>query len=260
MKIVTWNVNSIRARINNIRKYLESSSPDIALLQEIKTEEHSYPFDEINKLGYISYVNGQKSYNGVSILSKKKLNKINKILPEDKIKQSRLISAKIKDKNIEIINIYVPNGNPVDTEKYIYKINWIDLFINEISKKLKNSTQLIIAGDFNIIPEEKDVYSPEKYTNDALFRLEIRKKYRTLINLGLQDVFRNFNNQGGCYTFWDYTQGSWRKNNGLRIDHVLVSNNLTDLIKKIEIKKSIRNQIKPSDHVPVECVINLPLP
>ena len=178
MKISSWNVNSIRARIDNIKKYLKSSSPDIALLQEIKTEEHSYPFDEIDKLGYTSYVNGQKSCNGVSILSKKKLKEINKILPEDKIKQSRLISAKIKIKNkdIEIINIYVPNGNPVDTEKYTYKLNWFDLFIKEIDKKLKAKNPLIIAGDFNIIPEEKDVYAPKKYLNDALFRLEVRKK------------------------------------------------------------------------------------
>ena len=256
MKIITWNVNSIRARIDNIKKYLKSSSPDIALFQEIRTEEHNYPFDELKKLGYISYVNGQKSYNGVSILSKKKLNEINKILPGDKIKQSRLISGKIRSKKIEVINIYVPNGNPIDTEKYTYKLNWIDLLIKEIDKKLKNNSSLIIAGDFNIIPEEKDVYAPEKYINDALFKLEVRKKYRTLINLGLQDVFRNFNKNEGYYTFWDYTQGAWQKNNGLRIDHVLVSNNMINLIEKIEIKKNIRNQVKPSDHVPVEFVIN----
>ena len=258
MKIVTWNVNSIRARIDNIKEYLKSSSPDIALLQEIKTEEHSYPFDEINKLGYISYVNGQKSYNGVSILSKKKLNKINKILPDDKIKQSRLISAKIKikDKNIEIINIYVPNGNPVDTKKYTYKLNWIDLFIKEIDKKLKNNNQLIIAGDFNIIPEEKDVYAPEKYVNDALFRLEIRKKYRTLINLGFHDVYRHFNKDKHEYTFWDYMAGSWQKNHGMRIDHILMSNTLMSLVQKIEIKKNLRDQSKPSDHVPLECTFS----
>ena len=213
MKIVTWNVNSIRARIDNIKEYLKSSSPDIAMLQEIKTEEHSYPFDDLNKLGYISYVNGQKSYNGVSILSKKKLDKVNKILPGDKVKQSRLISAKIKikNKNIDIINIYVPNGNPVDTDKYTYKLNWIDLFIKEIDKKLKNNTSLIIAGDFNIIPEEKDAYAPEKYINDALFKLEVRKRFRNLINLGLQDVFRNFYKKEGNYTFWDYQKGSWQK-------------------------------------------------
>ena len=258
MKIATWNVNSIRARIDNIKKYLTSSSPDIVLLQEIKTGDQTYPYDELNKLGYTSYVNGQKSYNGVSILSKIELNKINKILPGEKIKQSRLISArvKIKNKDIEIINIYVPNGNPVDTDKYTYKLNWIDLFIKEIEKKLKINSNLIIAGDFNIIPEEKDVYAAEKYINDALFRLEIRKRYRNLINLGLHDVFRNFNKKKDNYTFLDYQQGSWQKNNGLRIDHVLVSNNLIDLIKKIEIKKTIRNQKKPSDHVPVECIIN----
>ena len=142
MKIASWNVNSIRARIDNVKKYLKSSSPDVVLLQEIKTEERNYQFDELNNLGYISYVNGQKSYNGVSILSKKKLTNINKILSGDKINQSRIISAKIefKNRNIEIINIYVPNGNPVDPEKYTYKINWIDLFVKEIGKKIKNNT------------------------------------------------------------------------------------------------------------------------
>ena len=258
MKISSWNVNSIRARIDNIKKYLQSSSPDIALLQEIKTEERSYPFDEINKLGYLSYVNGQKSYNGVSILSKKKLTEINKILPGDKVKQSRLISAKIKIKNrdVEVINIYVPNGNPVDTEKYTYKLNWIDLFIDEINKKLKNNNQIIIAGDFNIIPEKKDVYAPEKYENDALFRLEVRKKYRTLINLGLHDVYRHFNKNKREYTFWDYMSSSWEKNHGMRIDHFLISNRLLDDIKNISIDKKPRSKSKPSDHTPIELEIN----
>ena len=258
MKISSWNVNSIRARIDNIKKYLKSNSPDIALLQEIKTEEHNYPFDEINKLGYLSYVNGQKSYNGVSILSKKKLTEINKILPGDKVKQSRLISAKIKIKNkdVEVINIYVPNGNPVDTEKYAYKLNWIDLFIDEINKKLKNNNQIIIAGDFNIIPEEKDVYAPEKYENDALFRLEVRKKYRTLINLGLYDVYRHFNKDKREYTFWDYMSSSWKKNHGMRIDHFLISYKLLDDIKNISIDKKPRSKSKPSDHAPIELEIN----
>ena len=138
MKIATWNVNSIRARIDNIKKYLKLSSPDILLLQEIKTEEINYPFKEIDALGYTSYVSGQKSYNGVSILSKLKLKSINKILPGDKIKQARYISGelKYKDKNIEIINIYVPNGNPVDTDKYDYKLNWLEIFIKDIENKM----------------------------------------------------------------------------------------------------------------------------
>jgi len=258
MKIATWNVNSIRARLENVKKYIKISSPDILLLQEIKTEEINYPFDEFDKLGYTSYVNGQKAYNGVSILSKIKLNNINIDLSGDKVKQARLISAnfKIKNNSIELINIYVPNGNPVDTEKYDYKINWLNLFIKDIEKKVKKKEKIIIGGDFNIIPEEKDVHEPEKYLNDALYRLEIRKKFRNLINLGLHDVFRNFNKKEDNYTFWDYQKGSWQKNNGLRIDHILVTNNLIDLIKKVEIQKKIRNQVKPSDHVPVEFTIN----
>jgi len=258
MKISTWNVNSIRARIENIKKYLKFSAPDIVLLQEIKTEECNYPFGDIKKLGYTSYVNGQKSYNGVSILSKKKLNEINKNLPGDKIKQSRFISTEIeiKNKKVDLVNIYVPNGNPVDTEKYFYKLNWLDLLIKFVEKKIKQGTSVILAGDFNIIPEEIDVHAPEKYMNDALFRLEVRKKYRKLINLGLNDTFRNFNKKKNNYTFWDYMRGSWQKNNGLRIDHMLISSNLIDLVKKIEINKNIRSQLKPSDHVPLECTFN----
>jgi exodeoxyribonuclease-3 len=257
MKIGTWNVNSIRARIDNIKKYLKLSSPDILLLQEIKTEEKNYPYNELKEAGYISYVHGQKSYNGVSILSKKKLQNINIELQGDKVRQSRFISTtiKIKNKEVDLINIYVPNGNPVDTEKYFYKLDWLNLLVSLIEGKIKANNSIILCGDFNIIPEEIDAYEHEKYLNDALFRLEIRKKYRQLINLGMVDVFRFFNKKQSNYTFWDYMKGSWQKNNGLRIDHILVSNDLIDSIKKIEIKKNIRNQVKPSDHVPVECII-----
>ena len=258
MKISTWNVNSIRARIDNIKTYLKKSSPDIVLLQEIKTEKKSYPFEELKKLGYLSYVSGQKSYNGVAILSKKAIDEVKKILPGDKIEQSRIISTKIKIKKkvVDLINIYVPNGNPVDTDKYKYKLNWLKLFIKEIEKKIKKNSSIIICGDFNIIPEENDVHAPKRYTNDALFRIEIRKIFRNLINLGLNDVFRIFNKENDNYTFWDYQYGSWQKNNGLRIDHILVSNDLIDSVKKIEIIKKLRSQIKPSDHVPVECTFN----
>ena len=255
MKIATWNVNSIRARIENIKEYLQRNSPDIVLLQEIKTQEETYPFNEINKLGYLSYVNGQKSYNGVSILTKKEINNISKNLPGDKVKQSRIISGNIKinKKNVELINVYVPNGNPVDTEKYTYKINWLNLLVKYLKKEIKLNKAIIIAGDFNIIPESIDAHEPEKYINDALFRIEIRKKYREIINLGFCDSFRNFNKDENNYTFWDYMRGSWRRNKGLRIDHIIISNNLIDKIKKVEIIKDIRNQTKPSDHVPVEC-------
>jgi len=255
MLISTWNVNSVRARLENIKKYIKNNSPDLLLLQEIKTEEKNYPFESFKELGYNSYVSGQKSYNGVAILSKKKLNNIISNLPGDKIKQSRIISSEIKVKNkvIDLINIYVPNGNPVDTDKYFYKINWLDLLFKFLKSKIDKGNQIIVAGDFNILPEDIDVYDHTKYTNDALFRIEIRKKYREIINLGLIDVFRHFNKKEGNYTFWDYTQGSWQKDNGLRIDHMIISNSLIEYVKKIEIKKKIRSQIKPSDHVPLEC-------
>ena len=177
MIISTWNVNSVRARIENIKKYIKSSSPDLLLLQEIKTEEKNYPFDDFKKLGYESYVHGQKSYNGVSIISKKKLKNINVNLTGDKVKQSRLISTEIKIKNkiVSLINIYAPNGNPVDTDKYFYKISWLNLLINFLKKKRDNGNLIIIAGDFNILPEDIDVHDPKRYTNDALFRIEIRK-------------------------------------------------------------------------------------
>ncbi len=257
MKLSTWNVNSVRARIENIKKYLKQSSPDILLLQEIKTINENFPFNEFKKLGYISYVHGQKSYNGVAILSKKKIGDVKTDLPGDKIKQSRFMSTKIKfkNKNFYLINVYVPNGNPVDTKKYYYKINWLNLLIKFLKKEIKSGESIIVCGDFNIIPDENDVYAPEKYTNDALFRIEIRKKYRELINMGFSDVFRNFNKEKGNYTFWDYMKGSWQKNNGLRIDLILSTNSIVDIFKNVEIKNKIRSQIKPSDHVPVEVIL-----
>ena len=258
MKICSWNVNSIRARIDNIKYYLSHNSPDIVFFQEIKTEEKNFPFNDLKKLGYVSYVSGQKSYNGVSILSKTKLTQINKTLPGDKVKQARLISAniKFKKKNIELINIYVPNGNPVDTEKYKYKKKWLNQIIIEINKKLKKNKHLIIGGDFNIIPEERDVYDHQKFVNDALFKLEIRKKYRTLINLGLNDAYRYLNKDKQEFTFWEYMGGSWPKNHGMRIDLFLVSNDLLNHVSKIYIDKKMRSRIKPSDHVPVEIELN----
>ena len=192
MKIISWNVNSVRARINNILNYINQAKPNILLLQEIKTQDENFPYEDFKKIGYKSYVFGQKSYNGVAIISKEKVNKINKNLIKDDLKQSRIISGEIqlKKKKIELINIYVPNGNPITTEKYDYKKNWLKKFINCIKKRLSENSNIIIAGDFNIIPEEIDVYDFKRYENDALGKLEIRKKLRELLNLGFKDVYR----------------------------------------------------------------------
>ena len=257
MKIVSWNVNSVRARINNILNYLEKNEPDILMMQEIKTEEKNFPFQDFKNAGYNSYVFGQKSYNGVAFVSKMKIDKIKIDFLIDKNKQSRIIAGNIKNNNskIKLINIYVPNGNPINTEKYQYKKDWLNDFIKQIEKTLMENKNIIIGGDFNILPEEIDSHDYTKYENDALFKLEIRKKYRELINLGFVDVFRYIKKDKQEYTFWDYTAGSWQKNNGLRIDHFLVSNNILNNIKDININKKPRSKLKPSDHTPIELEI-----
>ena len=258
MKISSWNVNSIRARIVNVLNYLKSSNPDILMIQEIKTEEKNFPFNDFKNLGYKSHVFGQKSYNGVAFLSKINIHKINIKFLKDKNNQSRIIVGDIKNQSkiIRLINIYVPNGNPIGTEKYEYKKYWYNSFIKKIRKTLEENKNIIIGGDFNVIPEEIDVYDYKKYENDALFKLEIRKKFRELINLGFQDIYRYFNKDMQEYTFWDYMAGSWQKNHGMRIDHFLVSNNLLDNIKNVNIDKKPRSKIKPSDHTPIELELN----
>ena len=257
MKIVSWNVNSVRARIDNIINYIEDSNPDVLLLQEIKTQNETFPYERFKKIGLNSHVFGQKSYNGVALISKIDMAQIKNDFVKDKLNQSRVITGNIslKNKNIKIINIYVPNGNPVDTEKYGYKKNWLNIFIKNIKKELQSNQNLIISGDFNIIPEEIDVYDYKRYENDALFKLEIRKKYRELVNLGFIDAYRYFNKSKKEYTFWDYFAGSWQKNYGMRIDHFLVSNSLINNIKSIKINKKPRSKPKPSDHTPIELEI-----
>ena len=258
MKISSWNVNSVRARITNILNYLKTSKPDILLIQEIKTEEKNFPFSDFDNLGYTSHVFGQKSYNGVAFLSKIKIDKVDINFLKDKNKQSRIIVGNFKNQSkiITLINIYVPNGNPIETEKYEYKKYWYNSFINKIKKTLEKNKNIIIGGDFNIIPEEIDVFDYKKYENDALFKLEMRKKFRELINLGFQDIYRYFYKDVQEYTFWDYMAGSWLKNHGMRIDHFLVSHNLLKTIKNVSIDKKPRSKIKPSDHTPIELELN----
>jgi len=257
MKIVSWNVNSVRARIKNILDYIDKENPDILFLQEIKTQDENFPYEDFKKLGFENYVFGQKSYNGVAIISKIQIKKINKNFIKDDLKQSRIITGEIylKKKKIELINIYVPNGNPVETEKYEYKKKWLNKFISSIKKRLSENSNLLIAGDFNIIPEEIDVYDFKRYENDALAKLEIRKKFRELLNLGFKDVYRLKNRDKQEYTFWDYFAGSWQKNYGMRIDHILLSSNLVENISSIIINKKPRSKNKPSDHTPIELII-----
>ncbi len=224
------------------------------MMQEIKTEDQNFPYDNFSSLDYESHVFGQKSYNGVAIISKSKLENVRIDLIKDKLKQSRIISAEIKynKKNIQLINIYTPNGNPVDTEKYFYKKVWLDTLIKTLKKISKKNENIILGGDFNIIPSAEDVYNVKSFEDDALYRLEIRKKLREMINLGFHDGFRHINSDKEGYTFWDYMRGAWQKNNGMRIDHFLISNSLLSNVKNVKINKDPRGKEKPSDHTPIE--------
>ncbi len=258
MKIISWNVNSVRARITNILEYIKDTLPDIMFLQEIKTQEESFPYEDFKNVGYESHVFGQKTYNGVAIISKVKIDNLKKDFIKDDLKQARIISGEIllKKKKINLINIYVPNGNPINTEKYEYKKNWLKKFITRIKKELGKNSNILIAGDFNIIPEEIDVYDFKRYEKDALGKLEIRKKFREILNLGFSDIYRLKNKIKQEYTFWDYFAGSWQKNYGMRIDHFVLSNNLLENVTSININKKPRSKTKPSDHTPIELEIN----
>ena len=258
MKIISWNVNSVRARITNILEYIKDTLPDILFLQEIKTQEESFPYEDFKNVGYVSHVFGQKSYNGVAIISKVKIENLKKDFIKDDLNQARIISGEIllKKKKINLINIYAPNGNPINTDKYEYKKNWLKKFITRIKKELSKNSNILIAGDFNIIPEEIDVYDFKRYENDALGKLEIRKKFREILNLGFNDIYRQKNKNKQEYTFWDYFAGSWQKNYGMRIDHFVLSNNLLENVTSININKKPRSKTKPSDHTPIELEIN----
>ena len=258
MKIISWNVNSVRARITNILEYIKDTLPDILFLQEIKTQEESFPYEDFKNVGYESHVFGQKSYNGVAIIAKVKIENLKKDFIKDDLNQARIISGEIllKKKKINLINIYAPNGNPINTDKYEYKKNWLKKFITRIKKELGKNSNILIAGDFNIIPEEIDVYDFKRYENDALGKLEIRKKFREILNLGFNDIYRLKNKNKQEYTFWDYFAGSWQKNYGMRIDHFVLSNNLLENVTSININKKPRSKTKPSDHTPIELEIN----
>jgi len=257
MIISSWNVNSVRVRIDHVINYLKKNKPNFLLLQEIKTENKNFPYSELKKIGYESEVHGQKSYNGVAIIFNKKINNINFNIINDKQEQSRTISADIVYKNqlIKIISVYVPNGNPVNSEKYKYKIEWLKSFEDYLIKQNKLKNKIIIGGDFNIIPNEDDVYNPKEWENDALYRIEIRKFFRNILNEGYNDAFRLINKKPNNYTFWDYQYGSFERNKGLRIDHFLLSKNITNLIKDVTIDSYLRSLERPSDHAPIRLTL-----
>lgn len=250
MKIATFNVNSIKARLPRVLEWLEDSQPDVAVLQEIKTQSDSFPALEIQALGYEAAVHGQKSYNGVAILSKHPIEDVTCGLPgDDSDDQARYIEATVK--GVRVCGLYLPNGNPVSSDKYPYKLAWMDRLLAHIRDTLlPTEMPVVIGGDYNCCPTDRDVYDPEGFADDALCRPETRSRFRGMINLGLTEAWRALHNEIG-YSYWDYQGGRWQRGEGLRIDHWLLSPQAADRLTACEIERSPRGKEKASDHTPV---------
>lgn len=260
MKIATWNVNSVKARLEAVRNWLKEASPDILCLQEIKTTDEAFPRDDFEALGYNCAVHGQKSYNGVAILSKRPLEDATPRLPRgDGDDHARYIEATIPGTRgvVRIASIYAPNGNPISTDKFRYKLAWLDRLALHAQDLIQLEEPLALMGDFNVIPMPEDCYDPKAWEMDALFQPESRAALRRVANLGLVDAFRACNSEPKQYTFWDYTAGCWQKNRGIRIDHVLLSPQAADCLKGCGIDKHVRGGERPSDHVPVWCELDV---
>ena len=254
MRIATWNVNSIRQRLDNMVAWLKERGPDIVCLQEIKCVNEAFPRDAFESLGYNVAVHGQKTFNGVALLSKLPFDEVAPGLIGDKDDvQARFLEALVSTKAgvLRVVSLYLPNGNPPNTDKYTYKLKWMDRLIAFSRERLKLEEPMLLAGDFNVIPTAADARLPDAWTNDALFLPPTRERFRALINLGLTDAIRAASDARGLYTFWDYQAGSWAKDDGIRIDHLLLSPHAADKLIDAGIDRHVRSWDKPSDHVPV---------
>lgn len=254
MKIATWNINGIKARIDNLPKWLAEAAPDVVCLQEIKSVDENFPTAVFEDLGYNVAVHGQKSFNGVALLSKHPLEDVRRGLPgDDQDLQARYIDARVTadDLTLRIAGIYLPNGNPMGTEKFDYKLAWMDRLYAHAQAMIRDEEVFLIAGDYNVIPDPADCRKPENWMDDALYQPDSRDAYRELLHLGLTDALRATDATPETYTFWDYQAGAWNKNNGIRIDHILLSPAAADCLQGCAIDKHTRGWEKPSDHVPV---------
>jgi exodeoxyribonuclease-3 len=254
VRIATWNVNSIKQRLDSAVTWLAERKPDIVCLQETKCVDDAFPRESFEALGYNVAVHGQKTFNGVALLSKLPFDEVSNGLPgDDADDHARFIEAVVSTANgaVRIASIYLPNGNPPETEKYAYKIAWMKRLSNYARRRLRLEEPLVMAGDYNVIPSSADARNPQAWVNDALFLPDTRDQFRGLINLGLTDALRATSDDPGLFTFWDYQAGAWQKNNGIRIDHLLLSAAAADRLTAAGIDRHVRTWEKPSDHVPV---------
>jgi exodeoxyribonuclease III len=254
MRIATWNVNSIRQRMDCLQIWLKERQPDIVSLQEIKCTDDAFPREAFETLGYNVAVHGQKTFNGVALLSKLPFDEVAPgLMGDDGDVQARFLEVLVSTKTgvLRVVSLYLPNGNPPDTDKYTYKLKWMDRLIAFSLERLKLEEPLVLAGDYNVIPAAADARNPAAWTQDALFLPQTREKFRVLTNLGLTDAIRAVSDAGDLYTFWDYQAGAWAKDNGIRIDHLLLSPQAADRLVDAGIDRHVRGWDKPSDHVPV---------
>ena len=253
VKIASFNINGIKARANALMTWLREAQPDVALLQEIKSVNENFPSDLFKDLGYNLAVNGQKSFNGVAILSKLPIEDIVTRLPGDsEDDQARWLEVTIVgNQAIRMCNLYLPNGNPAPGPKYDYKLSWMRRLHEKAKELIDREIPAFMAGDYNIIPQAEDAANISAWEQDALFLPESRTEFRRILNLGFTDAFRAKHNGSGHYSFWDYQAGAWDRDDGIRIDHFLLTPQCADLLKNCQIDKHIRSREKPSDHVPI---------
>ena len=249
MKIVTWNVNSLKVRLPQVINWLVAHQPDILCLQETKLQDEFFPAAEIAALGYQSVYTGQKMFNGVALLSKQNGADVVTAIPNLDDSQKRIIAATYED--VRVVCVYVPNGESIGSDKYQYKLMWLDALNQWLSKELEQYPRLALLGDFNIAPEDRDVHDPDLWKGQVLCSESERNAFQELLKLGFVDSFRLFDQPDKSYTWWDYRMLAFRRNRGLRIDHIMLSNELTSICKSCMIDKEPRKSERPSDHTPV---------
>ncbi|MGH7065599.1 MAG: exodeoxyribonuclease III [Stellaceae bacterium] len=252
MKIASWNVNSVKARLPHLLAFLSEAQPDVLCLQETKCPAADFPGLEIQALGYRYETLGQRSYNGVALISREPADALVRGLPGmQQDEQARYLEAAFGE--VRVASIYLPNGNPVGTDKFAYKLAWMEQLVGHARDLLRLEIPFVLAGDYNICPADEDVYDPVAWRDDALCRLEARSRFRALMHLGLTDAYRVFHREPHRYTFWDYQAGRWHRDEGLRIDHLLLSPHAADRIAACDIDKKPRAKERASDHTPIWC-------
>lgn len=260
MKIATYNINGIKARLPALLEWLVEAQPDVALLQEIKSVDEGFPRLEIEELGYNVETHGQKGFNGVAILSKHPIEDVARGLPgDDSDEQARWIEATIMGTRdtVRICGLYLPNGNPAPGPKYDYKLAWMDRLEARAQGMIASEEIALMTGDYNVIPEQRDAENPKNWEDDALFLPETRAAWRRVVNLGFSDAIRETTQANGVYSFWDYQRGAWERNDGIRIDHFLLTPQAADRLTAAGIDSTVRGREKPSDHAPVWVTLDI---